>query len=106
MAFEARSVALCKEAPANPSRGSYRVSPISRLADLAAASTEREEADRASAHTPCCHHRAARNATACLTNAGNNASAGCRRAMNCALDRMGCSCGWQRKTGDEKCHKD
>ena len=63
------------------------------LHELAAAGAEREEADRAPAHAPCCHHCAAGNTTACVTSAGNNASASCRSAMDCALDRMGCSFG-------------
>ena len=49
--------------------------PLPLLDELAAADAEREEADRAPAHALCCHHCAADNTTACLTSAGNNASA-------------------------------
>ena len=66
------------------------------------AGAEREEADSASAHAPRRNHCTARNATARLTRASNYVFAGFRRAMDRTVDRMGCSCGRQRTTRDEK----
>jgi hypothetical protein len=79
---------------------------VTLLNDLAAAGAEREETNSAPAHAPRCRHSAARNATACLTSASNNAFTGCRRAMNRTVDWMGCSCDRQRKTRDEERRKD
>jgi hypothetical protein len=70
----------------------FQTVAITLLNELAAAGAEREETNSASAHAPRCGHSAARNATACLTSASNNAFTGCRRAMDGPVDWMGCSC--------------
>src|SRR5262245_39415071 len=70
----------------------FQTVAIILLNELAAAGAEREETNSASAHALRCRHSAARNATACLTSASNNAFTGCRRAMDRTVDWMGCSC--------------
>jgi len=74
------------------------------LLELTATGAKREEANSTSAHAPRCGHRAACNATASLTSAGNNAFAGFRRAMDRTFDRMGCRRGWEPKTDDKERH--
>src|SRR5262245_64041534 len=76
----------------------FQTVAIILLNELAAAGAEREETNSTSAHALRCRHSAARNATACLTSASNNAFTGCRRAMDRTVDWMGCSCDRQRKT--------